>query len=216
MLAASLLLAPAARAQQDIPLPEHPRPDFQRPAWVNLNGKWQFRFDKGNEGLAQAWEKGEAAFPLAITVPFPWGSKLSGRSRHRADRMVRAHDRGASGLAGAARLPGRRRLRLAHHRVARREEAGRAPGRLHAVRVRAHAARASGHVPAPDPPRGRRGARVQARRQAGLRQRARHLADAVPGGARKGGAGRAPLHAGPGRAQGDGQPPTCSRPRPRT
>jgi hypothetical protein len=55
-----------------------------------------------------------------------------------------------------------------------------------------------------DPARGRRGPRLQARRQAGLRQRARHLADAVPGGARQGGAGRAAFHAGPRRAQGDG------------
>jgi hypothetical protein len=76
-LASTVLLAGAARAQ-DIPLPEHPRPDFERPAWVNLNGKWQFRFDTADEGLRQTWEKGGAAFPLAITVPFPWGSKLSG------------------------------------------------------------------------------------------------------------------------------------------
>jgi hypothetical protein len=77
-LAAAVLLAGSARAQPTIPLPEHPRPDFQRPAWVNLNGSWQFRFDKGDEGLAQGWPKGEVAFPLAITVPFPWGSALSG------------------------------------------------------------------------------------------------------------------------------------------
>ena len=25
-----------------IPLPEHPRPDFQRVDWMNLNGRWQF------------------------------------------------------------------------------------------------------------------------------------------------------------------------------
>ena len=47
-LAATVLLAGPARAQQGIPLPEHPRPDFERPAWVNLNGKWQFRFDAKN------------------------------------------------------------------------------------------------------------------------------------------------------------------------
>jgi beta-galactosidase/beta-glucuronidase len=76
-LAAAALLAGAAEAQ-DIPLPEHPRPDFERPAWVNLNGTWQFRFDKADEGLGQAWQKSDAAFPLAITVPFSWGSALSG------------------------------------------------------------------------------------------------------------------------------------------
>ncbi|HET6898621.1 MAG TPA: glycoside hydrolase family 2, partial [Vicinamibacteria bacterium] len=76
-LAATVLLAGPAFAQ-DIPLPEHPRPDFERPAWVNLNGTWQFRFDAADEGLRAGWEKGGTAFPLSITVPFPWGSKLSG------------------------------------------------------------------------------------------------------------------------------------------
>ncbi len=77
-LSAALLVSGGARAHSDIPLPEHPRPDFQRPAWVNLNGTWQFRFDGADEGLARGWEKGGTAFPLAITVPFPWGSRLSG------------------------------------------------------------------------------------------------------------------------------------------
>jgi len=61
-----------------IPLAEHPRPDFQRAQWVNLNGAWEFRFDKENAGLDQDWAAGKAEFPLSITVPFPWGSKLSG------------------------------------------------------------------------------------------------------------------------------------------
>lgn len=54
----------------DIPLPEHPRPDFERAAFVNLNGPWQFTFDST---LAAS-----AAFDKTITVPFPWGSELSG------------------------------------------------------------------------------------------------------------------------------------------
>jgi hypothetical protein len=77
-LAATVLLAGAARAQPDIPLPEHPRPDFERPAWVNLNGTWQFRFDARDEGLVETWQKREVDFPLTIRVPFPWGSALSG------------------------------------------------------------------------------------------------------------------------------------------
>src|SRR5512134_3049903 len=68
----------AKRPSPTIPLPEHPRPDFERPAWVNLNGTWQFRFDAKDEGLAQGWPQGPVDFPLAITVPFPWGSPLSG------------------------------------------------------------------------------------------------------------------------------------------
>jgi len=33
-----------------IPLPEHPRPNFQRPLWQNLNGPWHFRFDPDDKG----------------------------------------------------------------------------------------------------------------------------------------------------------------------
>ncbi len=62
----------------DIPLPEHPRPDFQRPDWINLNGTWQFRFDAKDAGLAANWANDGVDFPLSITVPFPWGSELSG------------------------------------------------------------------------------------------------------------------------------------------
>ena len=35
---------------QNIPLPEHPRPDFERSDWANLNGQWSFQFDKENKG----------------------------------------------------------------------------------------------------------------------------------------------------------------------
>src|SRR4029077_3981808 len=48
-----------------IPLPEHPRPDFQRGQWLNLNGTWQFWFDH-QETKRQ------------ILVPFSWGAPLSG------------------------------------------------------------------------------------------------------------------------------------------
>ena len=61
-----------------IPLPEHPRPDFQRAEWLNLNGSWRFRFDKEDAGLPGNWAKGGVDFPLSIQVPFPWGSVLSG------------------------------------------------------------------------------------------------------------------------------------------
>ena len=65
-------------AADSIPLAEHPRPDFQRAAWLNLNGPWEFRFDKSDSGADQNWSRGNAEFPLRITVPFPWGSALSG------------------------------------------------------------------------------------------------------------------------------------------
>jgi hypothetical protein len=77
-IASLLLLSFVPPAGAAIPLPEHPRPDFQRAQWANLNGAWEFRFDKENTGLDQNWAAGKAEFPLSITVPFPWGSKLSG------------------------------------------------------------------------------------------------------------------------------------------
>ena len=64
-----------------IPLPEHPRPDFERPDWLNLNGQWDFALDSLNVGLDQAWFFGETAFPEKITVPFSWAAPLSGIGR---------------------------------------------------------------------------------------------------------------------------------------
>ena len=49
--------------------------------------------------------------------------------------MVRAHDPGAGGLEGEARLPRRRGLRLEDRRLARRRSRSGATGRLHAVRA---------------------------------------------------------------------------------
>lgn len=72
------LAAPAAPNLPTIPLPEHPRPDFERADWLNLNGTWQFRFDKENLGEGANWAADQTEFPDRITVPFPWGSKLSG------------------------------------------------------------------------------------------------------------------------------------------
>ena len=65
LLSLALLLgACTATVVEDIPLPEHPRPDFERAQWVNLNGYWDFGFQK--DSLNQK-----------ILVPFPWGSPLS-------------------------------------------------------------------------------------------------------------------------------------------
>jgi len=64
----------------DIPLPEHPRPDFMRADWLNLNGWWNFKFDKSDEGETAKWFAQRESFDKKILVPFPWGSKLSGLS----------------------------------------------------------------------------------------------------------------------------------------
>ncbi|MBN1441814.1 MAG: hypothetical protein JXA90_03845, partial [Planctomycetes bacterium] len=51
---ALFLLAPEV-SSAGIPLPEHPRPDLERPDWVNLNGVWSFRFDPGDAGEKEGW-----------------------------------------------------------------------------------------------------------------------------------------------------------------
>lgn len=61
----------------EIPRPEHPRPDFERSAWQNLNGEWQFAIDDSRSGLEKGWHTG-VDFPQRITVPFCPESKLSG------------------------------------------------------------------------------------------------------------------------------------------
>ena len=34
-----------------IPRPEHPKMQFYRPDWVNLNGEWSYEFDFGKSGI---------------------------------------------------------------------------------------------------------------------------------------------------------------------
>ncbi len=88
--AVAAIAATAAAQSPVIPLPEHPRPDFERPDWVNLNGIWQFTFDPT---LGQTAAEADATVTLdrQITVPFGWGSPLSGVSNE-ADRGYYARD----------------------------------------------------------------------------------------------------------------------------
>ena len=52
---------------QTIPLPEHPRPDFERANWINLNGQWDFEFDSLNKGVVNQWHKGATKFSKKIS-----------------------------------------------------------------------------------------------------------------------------------------------------
>lgn len=63
---------------QSIPLPEHPNPIKKRDSWINLNGQWDFAFDPSDHGLDENWASAKSNFNKTITIPFPWGSKLSG------------------------------------------------------------------------------------------------------------------------------------------
>ena len=64
-LLAVAVLCPAFAFAAEIPLPEHPRPDWERDEWMNLNGEWDFGFKPGQ-------------YDRKIMVPFGWGCKLSG------------------------------------------------------------------------------------------------------------------------------------------
>ena len=79
LVSAAILFVSAVllNAGESVPLPEHPRPDFERPDWLNLNGPWQLRFDAEDAGFGADWATGETDFPRTIIVPFPWGSPLS-------------------------------------------------------------------------------------------------------------------------------------------
>ena len=61
-----------------IPRPEHPRPDFMRETFFNLNGTWQFAYDDENEGFLKGWHKPGAQLDKEIVVPFCYQSKMSG------------------------------------------------------------------------------------------------------------------------------------------
>ncbi|NOY81672.1 MAG: hypothetical protein GXP31_11810 [Kiritimatiellaeota bacterium] len=62
----------------DIPRPEHPKPQFYRPDWLNLNGVWRFGFDFGASGLERGWASDPGALDREIVVPFCPESRLSG------------------------------------------------------------------------------------------------------------------------------------------
>jgi hypothetical protein len=63
-----------------IPRPEYPRPDRQRGLvegldWLNLNGPWQFRFDRDRVGREERWfALDQPAWREQIIVPFCWES----------------------------------------------------------------------------------------------------------------------------------------------
>ena len=57
---------------------EHPKPQFMRDAWINLNGQWQFDIDRANSGEARKLYEDGVKFDMTINVPFCPQSKLSG------------------------------------------------------------------------------------------------------------------------------------------
>ena len=62
-----------------IPRPEHPQPQFEREAWLSLNGTWTYQFDFGESGRDRGRELFRTnGFKDKILVPFCPESKLSG------------------------------------------------------------------------------------------------------------------------------------------
>ena len=76
VIALSAVLVISCCKTPEIPLPEHPRPDFERAEFVNLNGYWNFSFSSDEASTALEANNAEA-LSSKILVPFPWGSNLS-------------------------------------------------------------------------------------------------------------------------------------------
>ncbi len=68
-----------------VPRPEHPRPDFRRDHWLNLNGVWDFAFDPDDRGGTEGWYRPGASFGDRIVVPFPWESLAAWGESAQAD-----------------------------------------------------------------------------------------------------------------------------------
>lgn len=80
IIAFTVALSAGAAGAQEIPRPEHPRPDRFRPAWQNLNGVWEFQADPQGLGERRKWHQ-QLDFPERIRVPYPIESELSGLAR---------------------------------------------------------------------------------------------------------------------------------------
>ena len=61
-----------------IPRSEHPKPQFHRDSWMNLNGLWAFEIDNGRSGKARGLSAADAQLSGQILVPFCPQSELSG------------------------------------------------------------------------------------------------------------------------------------------
>jgi beta-galactosidase/beta-glucuronidase len=59
-------------------MPMHPRPQFTRAEWQELDGPWGFAFDDAAAGIAEQWQRRDDVFDRVIQVPFPFESPASG------------------------------------------------------------------------------------------------------------------------------------------
>lgn len=66
----------------------HPRPDFYRQDWIDLNGEWQFAFDEEDQGVKDKWYLPEKKLNRTILVPFCYQSVASGINDQRIVRVM--------------------------------------------------------------------------------------------------------------------------------
>ena len=52
----------------NVPRCEHPKPQFQRDNWMNLNGVWDFCIDNGRSGIARKFYEDYTSFDKKIIV----------------------------------------------------------------------------------------------------------------------------------------------------
>ena len=57
---------------------EHPKPQFRRDGWRNLNGIWAFEIDRADSGEERGYFAPDAPLAQKINVPFCPESRLSG------------------------------------------------------------------------------------------------------------------------------------------
>lgn len=62
----------------ETPRSEHPKPQFQREGWKNLNGYWDFAFDLARSGDQRGLASDYSQYDKKILVPFCPESELSG------------------------------------------------------------------------------------------------------------------------------------------
>nr|MBC8404116.1 hypothetical protein [Planctomycetota bacterium] len=79
--AGPLLTRWAADVNPAAPLPEHPRPQFQRDDWTSLNGQWDYAITEVGAERPQQWQG-------KITVPFAVESQLSGVSKRLSEKQL--------------------------------------------------------------------------------------------------------------------------------
>jgi len=78
VIATIVFAGTSANVEGQIPRPEHPKPQFRREAWLNLNGRWDFAMDPDVVGVKESWQSNPSKLNKKIVVPFCVESKLSG------------------------------------------------------------------------------------------------------------------------------------------